>query len=343
MVQLTEQQNTDFSFLLKELMQAYQSILKVEKSIYEIATQTKLLAFNSAIEAARAGSAGLGFAVVADEIKKIADKSLAANNQSSQLIGDIQSKMREIVGVRIADIAYDTMDKIERNLFERNCDVQAWATFDKVKAVLEHPSEAAQREVSALLRHLVDIYEVYYDVQLADMNGTLIAAGVNRQSVGQNVSGRQWYRETVGAGSLTVSDLYYSESVNGHTIAYSCPVCNASGDMIGVFSTRFNWSYIYDIIENAKISSTGEILVVNRQGVVIASKNADDILRRNMSSLQAAKQALAGEPYGYTLETDRPGVVHVTGYAHTRGYNAYKGKKWSVIVLETMENQGRRG
>ncbi|WP_408631239.1 cache domain-containing protein [Methylomusa anaerophila] len=249
----------------------------------------------------------------------------------------MHTKANEVIAVRTADVAFDTIDKIDRNLFERNCDVQAWATFEKIILCLKHPNEENISLATSFMKNTVDIYEVYYDLYLLDLQGKVVATGVNQEIVGQDMSGREWFQQTINGKNVYVSDMYYSASAGGHTISYSCPVKDETGNILGIFTTRFNWNFIYDIIESARIGSTGDIFVVNKDGLVIASKNRAGILSTSLQHLEAVGKAIAGEMYGYTLEKEANGKTQIWGFAHTKGYNAYPGKQWSVVVNEKIQ------
>ncbi len=326
----------DSSILLGELKSANNEMSKVIHTIQQIAQQTNLLSLNSAIEAARAGEAGRGFAVVADEIKKLATRSFASTKESTIIIENIQSKANEVMAARTADVAYDTIDKVDRNLFERNCDAQAWAGFTQVKNSLCSTAVDRIEQANSLLRTLVDIYEVYFDLYVLDTEGTMVAAGVHRELIGKNMSDRDWFKEVKATDSISVTDLYFSSVDHRHTVAYSCPIRSDAGQTIGYFSSRFNWEYIYDILDSARIGKKGDIAIINKDGYVIACPSRKGILVDNLSNLEAVRQATKGEQYGYTFEKDLQGNTKIYGYAHTRGYNAYKGKNWSVIVSEII-------
>jgi methyl-accepting chemotaxis protein len=74
-------------------------IFEIIGLIEEIATQSKLLSLNAAIEAAQAGDAGRGSAVVADEVRRLADSSTQATKEVAR---SIEAIVKETQGVIVA-------------------------------------------------------------------------------------------------------------------------------------------------------------------------------------------------------------------------------------------------
>lgn len=90
--------------VVKELGAASQRIDAAVKTIATIAWQTKLLAFNARIEAAKAGEAGRGFEVVAQEVKNLAQQTASATETISREIGAIAEEVTRTTET-IEDIA----------------------------------------------------------------------------------------------------------------------------------------------------------------------------------------------------------------------------------------------
>ena len=327
----------DSSVLLTELKTASEDMKKVIEGVQDIAKQTNLLSLNSAIEAARAGEAGRGFSVVAEEIKKLATKSFESTKESGKIIQNIVTRADEVMAVRTADLAYDTIDKVDRNLFERNCDAQAWANFDRVRKCLCTSDVSVIKDTREFLKKIIDIYEVYFELLVIDLQGNIVATGNNSEHIGKNVAQAEWFKEVQKVNAISVSDLYICPLGSRPALAYSCPIYDhEQKNIIGYFSSRFNWEFIYDILDSARVGKNGAIYIVNKNGYVIASKDHEDILKTDLSNLQGVQEAIKGEIYGYTLEKQRTGATKIVGYAHTRGYNAYRGKNWSAIAVEVM-------
>lgn len=82
--------------------------------IHSIASQTKLLALNASIEAARAGDAGKGFAVVAEQVGSLASQSSDAVKQTSELINRNHEKVQE--SMEITALAAQSLTSIMNSI-----------------------------------------------------------------------------------------------------------------------------------------------------------------------------------------------------------------------------------
>jgi hypothetical protein len=91
----------DLRTAMGSIRTASEDIMKILKTIDEIAFQTNILALNAAVEAARAGEAGAGFAVVADEVRNLAQRSARAARETAEHIEASVAKSRH--GAQITD------------------------------------------------------------------------------------------------------------------------------------------------------------------------------------------------------------------------------------------------
>jgi len=101
-----------------------QKIGEILEIINSIAAETKLIAFNAAIESSRAGEAGRGFAVVAAEVKKLAENVVDSTKTIREISTEIQTLASQSVmaieedikkvdeGVRLARKAGESLEEI---------------------------------------------------------------------------------------------------------------------------------------------------------------------------------------------------------------------------------------
>lgn len=82
--------------LQDDLAKKIQSITILNKRIHMLTGQTKLIAFNAAIEAATTGEVGRRFNVVASDIRKLASIVDASNNDMREIVADIQGLFKEL-------------------------------------------------------------------------------------------------------------------------------------------------------------------------------------------------------------------------------------------------------
>ena len=102
------------------------------------------------------------------------------------------------------------------------------------------------------------------------MDGIMITYAGHKENLNKNVAHAECLQGALKAQTCHVSDMHMSNFVNQYTISYSSKIVDTYGKTIGVLSTRFNWDYIYDILNKAKISQNGKVYLIDKKGLFIS-------------------------------------------------------------------------
>ena len=134
-----------------ELIQASSvQMAEIVRVIGEIANQTNLLAFNAAIEAARAGQHGAGFSVVAGEVRKLAERSSQAAREIAKLIDE--SVMQVGQGAQVSKDAAHSFEGILSRVGRTETSVAAIAQATELQRRRAGEVDALIESLSAATR-----------------------------------------------------------------------------------------------------------------------------------------------------------------------------------------------
>ena len=323
--------------------------------ISKINDRTRLLSLNAQIEAARAGGAtGAAFGVVASAMKGLSDKtSLVADTmaretaESNKALGRIiQALATNVRGLRLSDLALTNIDLIDRNLYERSCDVRWWATDSSPVAALVEGTPEALGHCSKRLGVILSSYTVYYDLVVCDLGGTVVANGSPNLycSVGTSCGAQAWFRsalETRSGEEFGFQGVHESQLVGGkRALVYSCCV-RAGGDVhgapLGVLGIVFNWDALAQtIVANTPLSAAERggtrVCIVDSDGLVLA----DSAGRQLQEHVQIPGWSrLTQTPKGFA-QTAFENAACCIGYAVSPGYETYA-TGWHSLIVQRLD------
>lgn len=324
------------------------------RQIEDIHLQTRLLSFNAQIEAAHAGAAGRAFEVVAREMvalsartsdaaRRLDEETQVDVGQLNTMIADIGAQVR---GMRLADLAHTNIDLIDRNLYERSCDVRWWASDSSCVEAASDPVKGAAH-ATRRLGQILDSYTVYHDIVLCDLEGRVIANGRPEKfaCVGARMEGAGWFRSarrTRSGAEFGFQGLHRSSDLAGGrmVLVYSALVREGGrpeGKPIGCLGVVFDWeSLAQTIVKRTQIGEAEKartrVCLVDEAGLVIADSRG----RHLQEQFPLGEHAeLVACRKGYAVRVI-DGAPHLVAYAHSPGYETYA-TGWHSFILQPLE------
>lgn len=325
--------------------------------INAVTRETKILALNALIESARAGEAGRGFAVVAAEVKLVSERiTEIAADLSTQLTGSLNEltvlgkwMTQQVRGQRLADLALNMIEIIDRNLYERSCDVRWWATDAAVVGALEDPGADSAAYASHRLGVILGSYTVYLDLWVADRNGRVIANGRPQRYpgiIGSSVADEPWFRAAMATRTgedYAALNVDAARALDGaHVATYATAIRAggaADGDPIGALGIFFDWKpQAAAIVRGVRLSederARTRCLLVDADERVIAASDGSGLLTETFP-LEIKDAARDGH------YVTKGGTM--IGFALTPGYETYRGLGWHGVVVQTPPGESGDG
>lgn len=310
--------------------------------IEHIMGRANIIALNARIEAARAGDGA--FKVVAQEMSEVANQirdiarelRISVTKQIQQVEQAGTTLLRDFRGTRLVDLAANAIDMLDRNLYERSCDVRWWATDSAVVTALatHEPGDLthAEERLAVILRS----YTVYLDLWLIDPAGKVVACGrgdQHRFARGSSVAQESWFRAALGTRSgdeYAVGDISQMAALDQRTVAtYATAVRQGGltdGAVLGVLAIFFDWTPQAAAILNGVRLTDDErrqirILIVDaKHRIIAASDGGMDLFSRFPLRTEQGRAGFYEEPDA------------MVGYALTPGYETYKGLGWHAVL-----------
>ncbi|MGV7033569.1 methyl-accepting chemotaxis protein [Methylobacterium symbioticum] len=310
--------------------------------IRKITGQTRMLALNALIEASRAGEQGRGFSVVAQEVRevggRIEDLARELETHLAARIGTLQEAVSAMAGraqeERLVDLALNAVELIDRNLYERTCDVRWWATDAAIVACAAEPSAAAAAYASSRLGIILSAYTVYLDLWLCDRAGRILATGRPDRYPGlkdRSVSDEAWFRDALtlrDGDAFCCADVRHEPGLgNAQVATYAAGIWD-SGRPCGVLAIHFDWEpQARAIVSGVRVApedrARTRVMLVDARRRVIAASDGRGIL----------SEIVTADPGGRvsgTVADPRSGTV--TAFHRTPGYETYRGLGWYGMI-----------
>ena len=269
------------------------------------------------------------------------DHELAGALAELTVVGE--SIVREVRGERLADLAGTMIELIDRNLYERSCDVRWWATDRAVIDALEEPSEAHAQEAAKRLGVILGSYTVYLDLWIADAKGRIVANGRPQRYPrvrGADVSRERWFTDamaTANGQAFVACDIDENALLDGaQTATYSTAVRVAgegSGKPIGALGIFFDWRpQAAAVVRSVRFKDGDQersrCLLVDAGHRIIAASDDAGLLSARFPLETGSEQR------GYYSDAQGAQV----GFALTTGYETYRGLGWYGVVVQRPPN-----
>ena len=257
-----------------------------------------------------------------------------------QLVSYTLTRQAEIdIGRNLAELAFQTTDKLDRGMYERYREVQLMA--QRYEITDPKVPVAAKR---AVLESMQDTHPYYAWIGLTDNRG-MVNIATRGLLEGKDVSARPWF--AAAYKGVNLHDVHEAvllakllpnptnEPKRFFDVAF--PFRGPDGEIAGVFGTHLSWQWAANVersvLRPLAARESVDTLILSRKGAVLLGPKeyADKVLD------QESFRRAGTRKNGAVVETWPDGKRYLVGYSQSVGHESYPGLGWVVVVRQPLD------
>lgn len=261
-----------------------------------------------------------------------------------QLVGRTAAGQAETdVGRSLAELAFQTTDKLDRGMHERYREVKLMAERHEIT-----DADVPAGVKRAVLDSMQATYPYYAWIGLADNSGRVQVASKGLLEKA-DVSHRPWfaaaykgqYLHDVHEAVLLARLLPNPRGEPKRFFDIAFPYRGKSGEIEGVLAAHLSWQWAADV-ERSVLRPLAErngvdTLILSRDASVLLGPQEYAGRVLDQESVRRARQGGTGS----VIETWPDGKRYLVGYSPSRGYDVYPGLGWVVVVRQQLDDAFR--
>lgn len=199
----------------------------------------------------------------------------------------------------------------------------------KVLKVTANLPDLQSMEIVRQLPVLWSMTKQYPEMQLIVID-SLGNQTVRTEGTLANSADRDYFQQVKNGASFAVSDVLVAKGTGKKAVIISVPIKDSLDKLIGVLVGSLDLEYLSRIVDDIKIGQTGYVVLLDRQGRVIA--HPDKALVQEMtdlSSLEPVREAISGKTGALSYE--------FKGSKKLAGYSNVTLAGWGIVAQQPYD------
>lgn len=250
--------------------------------------------------------------------------------------------IKESLGASFQQIAHETINMVDRHLYEVYNNLQTWAELDIMQDIVTGDIDG---KLSSFLMGLSREYGYFAEINVLNSEGEVIASSKTKL-IGRDFKFKldDFYKNSV-SGRDFLEDAYLHEISKDWVVSFFFPIKAQfeKDKVIGLLFAGWKVDELSNLVkfgeEEKEEPFQGRLMLMRRDGLVLLSsafeKEAKYKLNLFQSSLKPVLLARQ-KARGFLVETDERNQKSLIAYDYSTGYRDFTGLGWTAFVFQDV-------